>query len=127
MRMLSCGVTTEWSKASRSLNFALNSPISVFSHPKETSIETATADVLQGALVGPKAKRRRMNRRDIDYAALNGVGPFDFEFHWFNRAILRKGKSTGEYQALRNLLDQWMGVRLYRDGFRVYPYGSGGG
>ena len=95
-----------------------------FEHPHEVSIESATADVLYGALVGPTAKRRRMNKRDLDYAALNRVGPFDFELHWFNRRILRKGKSTGEYQALRNLLDQWMGVRLYRDGFRVYPYGS---
>lgn len=95
-----------------------------FEHPKEISVETATADVLYGALVGPKAKRRRMNKRDIDYAALNTIGPFDFELHWFNRSILRKGRTTGDYQALRNLLDQWMGVRLYRDGYRVYPYGS---
>ncbi|AMO71052.1 sensor histidine kinase [Sphingorhabdus sp. M41] len=95
-----------------------------FDHPKEISIETATADVLHGALVGPKAKRRRMNKRDVDYTALDTVGPFDFELHWFNRSILRKHKTTGEFQALRNLLDQWMGVRLYRDGFRVYPYGE---
>lgn len=95
-----------------------------FEHPKEVSIETVSADVLHGALVGPKAKRRRMNKRDIDYAALNSVGPFDFELYWYNRKTQRKGKSTGEYQALRNLLDQWMGIRLYRDGFRVYPYGT---
>jgi signal transduction histidine kinase len=95
-----------------------------FKHPREVSIEIATADILHGALVGPKAKRRRMNKRDIDYSALNRVGPFDFELYWFNRSILRKGKSTGDYQALRNILDQWMGVRLYRDRFRVYPYGS---
>lgn len=95
-----------------------------FEHPKEISIEIATAEVLHGALVGPKANRRRMNKRDTDYTALNTVGPFKFELHWFNRSILRKGKSTGEFQALRNLLDQWMGVRLYRDAFRVYPYGS---
>jgi len=95
-----------------------------FEHPQEVNIEVATADVLHGALVGLKAKRRRMNKRDIDYSALNSVGPFDFELYWFNRKILRKGKSTGDYQALRNLLDQWMGVRLYRDNFRVYPYGS---
>jgi len=95
-----------------------------FEHPQEVSIEIATADVLHGALVGPKGKRQRMNKRDIDYSALNRVGPFDFELYWFNRSILRKGKSTGDYQALRNLLNQWMGVRLYRDNFRVYPYGS---
>lgn len=95
-----------------------------FDHPHEVSIETASVDDLYGALVGPKAKRRRMNKRDLDYSALNSVGPFDFELYWFNRSVQRKGKSTGQYQALRNLLDQWMGVRLYRDGFRVYPYGS---
>ena len=95
-----------------------------FKHPHEVSIETVTADVLRGALVGLKAKRRRMNKRDLDYSALDRVGSFDFELHWFNRSILRKSNTTGEYQALRNLLDQWMGVRLYRDDFRVYPYGS---
>lgn len=95
-----------------------------FEHPHEVSIETATSDVLNGALVGPKGKRRRMNKRDLDYTALSRVGPFNFELYWFNRRILRKGKSTGEFRALRNLLDQWMGVRLYRDGFRVYPYGA---
>ena len=94
-----------------------------FRHPHEVSIETATADDLRGALVGPKAKRRRMNKRDLDYSALDRVGPFDFELYWFNRSILRKSNTTGEYEALRNLLDQWMGVRLYRDDFRVYPYG----
>ena len=95
-----------------------------FEHPHEVSIETATADDLRGALVGPKAKRRRMNKRDIDYSALDRIGPFDFELYWFNRSILRKSNTTGEYDALRKLLDQWMGVRLYRDDFRVYPYGS---
>ncbi len=97
-----------------------------FRHSHEINIETASADILYGAIIGPKAKRRRMNKRDIDYAALNRVGSFDFELYWFNRSILRKGKTTGDYHALRNLLDQWMGVRLYRDGFRVYPYGSEG-
>ena len=97
-----------------------------FKHPHEISIEKASAEVLHGALVGPKARRRRMNKRDIDYSALNRVGAFDFELFWFNRSVLRKSTSTGDYQALRNLLDQWMGVRLYRDGFRVYPYGSEG-
>lgn len=95
-----------------------------FEHPREISFEVATADILYGALVGPKAKRKRMNKRDIDYSALGRVGSFDFELFWFNRSVLRKGRSTGDYQALRNLLDQWMGVRLYRDDFRVYPYGS---
>ncbi|MFC6199185.1 sensor histidine kinase [Ponticaulis profundi] len=95
-----------------------------FEHPKEVSIEVATVDELSAALIGLQAKRRRMNKRDIDYTALENVGPFDFQLHWFNRRTLRRFSSAGERQALLNLLDQWMGVRLYRDGFRVYPYGA---
>ncbi|MEP1539079.1 MAG: sensor histidine kinase [Paracoccaceae bacterium] len=95
-----------------------------FEHTKETSIERLSSDDLAAALVGPKAKRIKMNKRDIDYASMESIGPFEFELHWFNRTIQRKGRSTGDYQALVNLLNQWMGVRLYRDGFRVYPYGD---
>lgn len=95
-----------------------------FEHPKEVSVEVATVDELSAALIGLQAKRRRMNKRDIDYTALESVGPFDFQLHWFNRRTLRRFSSAGERQALLNLLDQWMGVRLYRDGFRVYPYGA---
>ncbi|OLP76561.1 Sensor histidine kinase YycG [Symbiodinium microadriaticum] len=40
------------------------------------------------------------------------------------RRLENSFSSAGERQALLNLLDQWMGVRLYRDGFRVYPYGA---
>lgn len=95
-----------------------------FEHSVEHRIETLKFDDLLAALVGLRQKRSRENKRDVNAAALAEVGPFDFELYWFNRATLRKGRSTGDYQALRNLLDQWMGVRLYRDGFRVYPYGT---
>lgn len=95
-----------------------------FEHPVEHQIETLKFDDLLAALVGLRQKRSRENKRDVNAAALTDVGPFDFELYWFNRATLRKGRSTGDYQALRKLLDQWMGVRLYRDGFRVYPYGT---
>ena len=95
-----------------------------FEHPVEHQIETLKFDDLLAALVGLRQKRSRENKRDVNAAALTDVGPFNFELYWFNRATLRKGRSTGDYQALRKLLDQWMGVRLYRDGFRVYPYGT---
>ena len=95
-----------------------------FEHPVEHQIETLKFDDLLAALVRLRQKRSRENKRDVNAAALTDVGPFNFELYWFNRATLRKGRSTGDYQALRKLLDQWMGVRLYRDGFRVYPYGT---
>ena len=95
-----------------------------FEHPLEHSIETVSFEDLSGALIGVREKRGRQDKRDINLTALTRVGPFDFELYWFNRSTLRKGRSTGDFQALRNCLDQWMGVRLYRDGFRVYPYGT---
>jgi signal transduction histidine kinase len=95
-----------------------------FDHAVEHQIETLRYDDLLAALVGLRQKRGREDKRDVNATALTLVGPFDFELYWFNRATLRKGRSTGDFQALRNLLDQWMGVRLYRDGFRVYPYGT---
>ncbi len=49
----------------------------------------------------------------------SSVGDFTFEAHWFNR---RRIKSAEQYTAaeLKDLHRQWTGVRLYRDGFRVY-------
>ncbi|MEH6759459.1 MAG: sensor histidine kinase [Parasphingorhabdus sp.] len=95
-----------------------------FEHSVEHHIETVSHSDLAASLVGLREKRSRENKRDVNMAALTRVGSFDFELYWFNRRTLRKGRTTGEANALRNLLDQWMGVRLYRDGFRVYPYGT---
>lgn len=92
-----------------------------FEHSVEHHIETVSHSDLAASLVGLREKRSRENKRDVNMAALTRVGSFDFELYWFNRRTLRKGRTTGEANALRNLLDQWMGVRLYRDGFRVYP------
>lgn len=95
-----------------------------FEHPNEVIIEVIPADVLHASLVGPQVNRRRMHKRDVDYPSLATVGPFDFELYWYNRATLRKGNSQDEARRLTNILEQWVGVRLYRDGFRVYPYGE---
>ncbi len=95
-----------------------------FGNSVETHIEELKSNDLAAAIIGPPAKSSRMNKRDSDYTALETIGPFDFEFYWFNRSQQRRARTTGEYHALRNLLDQWVGVRLYRDGFRVYPYGG---
>lgn len=97
-----------------------------FDHDNKVKTETVFNDILISSLVGQKSKRSRSRRdkRDINISALDSVGSFDFELHWFNRKTLRKENTAEEFRTLRNLLDQWMGVRLYRDGFRVYPYGS---
>ena len=86
-----------------------------FEHPviSETKI-------FEGAdLYGPIAGKDT----GIDAPSLASVGEFSFEAHWFNR---RRIKGTDQYTAaeIKDLHRQWTGVRLYRDGFRVYPYGE---
>ena len=72
--------------------------------------------------------------RGIDLAAnaggasrqtLERVGPFGLEVYWFNRRILSRIEGIGDLSAVRRLLAMWAGgVSLYRDGYRVNPYGG---
>jgi len=86
-----------------------------FEHPLVTDKK-----VFEGAdLYGPIAGKDT----GIDAPSMISVGEFSFEAHWFNR---RRIKGTDQYTAaeIKDLHRQWTGVRLYRDGFRVYPYGE---
>jgi len=87
-----------------------------FDHPPETETVTLDAEDLEGAIVGKD--------RQIEDGALISVGPFSFEAHWFNRRRLSKVDSTGENKAIRDLQTQWAGILLFRDRFRVFPYGE---
>jgi len=55
--------------------------------------------------------------------ALTDLGPFSFEAHWYNR---RRIKTEGgmEREQILKLHHRWAGIRMYRDDFRVYPYGQ---
>ncbi len=58
---------------------------------------------------------------------IKGIGPFEFVFYY----IKRSNRETEKF-ALKNIdsskrklwLDQFGGIKLYRDGFRVRPYGE---
>lgn len=58
--------------------------------------------------------------------ALDSVGPFDFEIYWFNRQRLRAYEGVGDREAVRSLVKVWAGICLFRDGYRVLPYGDEG-
>lgn len=68
--------------------------------------------------------------KDMSYAC----GPLTFLLHYFPRAkskyetTKRTGLYTGkldfEQSDLRKFLDEWGGIKIYRDGFRVKPYGD---
>lgn len=97
-----------------------------FKHEKKVITKDYSKESLHSGLFGQKSKRlsSRSDKRDIDESAQDRVGRFDFELYWFNRRTLKKEKSSEDFLILQDLLNQWIGVRLYRDGFRVYPYGT---
>ena len=56
---------------------------------------------------------------------LESLGPFSVRFYWYNRRILSAIEGIGDQRAVRELVDAWSGgLKVYRDGFRVNPYGS---
>lgn len=55
--------------------------------------------------------------------ALSDLGPFTFEAHWYNRRRVKAEGGMDRDQILK-LHRQWSGIRMYRDDFRVYPYGQ---
>ena len=60
-----------------------------------------------------------------DISQTNGIGPVVGNFHVFDRdrAVLTQ---LGESRLIENYLDENGGVRVYRDGIRVYNYGEPG-
>ena len=87
-----------------------------FDHPPEDDSFAFDRDELESALIGKDT--------GLDSTALDTVGPFTFEAHWFNRQRFRAIEGVGDREFVRKLHAQWTGIRLYRDGLRVYPYGS---
>ena len=87
-----------------------------FDHPQECeNINFDLAD-LQGAIIGKDSH--------IDDDALNSVGPFSFEAYWYNRRRLSRIDGIGDQRAVRALQEKWSGIMLFRDRFRVFPYGE---
>lgn len=59
-------------------------------------------------------------------SVLKSLGPFAFEFYWFNRQRLRAIPNVGDRETVRQLVKAWAGICLFRDGYRVLPYGDEG-
>jgi signal transduction histidine kinase len=79
-------------------------------------VVTLAFEDLQAAILGKDSP--------IEDRALVDVGPFSFEAHWFNRRRLSRIDAIGEQRAVRELQERWSGILLFRDRFRVFPYGE---
>lgn len=87
-----------------------------FKHPAEQQIVTMTLPDLQGVIIGKDS--------NIEDGALVSVGPFSFEAYWYNRRRLTELDSIGDRKLVRELQERWSGIMLFRDHFRVFPYGE---
>ncbi len=59
------------------------------------------------------------------FSALMNLGPFEVEFWWYNRLILTEVAGLGKKQQVQALVRRWSGgLMLFRDGFRINPYGG---
>ncbi len=54
-------------------------------------------------------------------------GPLRFEFYFFPRKTTELGEETISKSTIATFLDHNQGLRIYRDGFRVKPYGEPNG
>lgn len=57
---------------------------------------------------------------------LSRLGDFSFDLYWFNRQRLRALPNVGDRNDVRLLVNAWAGICLFRDGYRVLPYGDEG-
>lgn len=87
-----------------------------FEHPADEQTITLTEDDLQATIIGKDGP--------VEDSALRTVGPFSFEAHWYNRRRLGAIDTIGEQRAVRELQEKWSGILLFRDKFRVFPYGE---
>ncbi len=87
-----------------------------FDHPVEKQIVKLSEEDLQAAIIGKDGP--------VEDSALRTVGPFSFEAHWYNRRRLGAIDTIGEQKAVRELQEKWSGILLFRDRFRVFPYGE---
>lgn len=87
-----------------------------FKHPREVDTVTLTLPDLEGLIATGKGAP--------PVSALTSVGPFEFEAYWYNRRYLTGIDSIGNQKAVRELQRKWSSIMLFRDGFRVFPYGD---
>ncbi|MGE1001442.1 sensor histidine kinase [Ralstonia pseudosolanacearum] len=74
---------------------------------------------------GRKKKKTPLIDAEIVAEALKHLGPWELEFYWFNRGRIMRETPELWHDSIQGFLAQWAGGFLvYRDGYRVYPYGE---
>lgn len=69
--------------------------------------------------------------RSIDASLINQIGEFDFTFYFLKNTIDSKDKKRFPYKSISSAnrkawLEKFGGIKIFRDDFRVRPYGENG-
>lgn len=98
----------------------------------ETVVHEAAhlASIVSYPLRGKRTRARASDRlpgADEIAIALNTLGDFSAKFFWFNRGRIMRDDGDLWRSTLQAFVRGWSGgLLVYRDGFRVYPYGAEG-
>lgn len=87
-----------------------------YDHPKEVDDLSRSSQELEVLLHDAS--------HELPPSALKTVGPFEFEAYWYNRRLLAGIENLGDQKEVRDLQRRWSGIMLFRDDFRVFPYGN---
>lgn len=110
-----------------SFSYSFNPP-SLF---KEISSSSRTSENERLALIPPNKSEKASRKREVEdnllvtSSDMEGIGPVSGTFYIYlrDRKILN---AQGSYQDVKTYLDEQTGVRVYRDGIRVFNYGEVG-
>ncbi len=86
--------------------------------PKEAS--SAPGERLEMSEDDPSWDRKKVH---LDFEYLKGIGPIKGQFHVYDRRS-KVLNLTGNTNQVKQFLNEQTGVRVYRDGIRVYNYGE---
>jgi signal transduction histidine kinase len=87
-----------------------------FPHPKESDTINLKLPDIEALFVG--------TIKEIPDTALYRIGSFKFEAYWYNRQRLTQIDTIGKRSDVKKLQEKYSGILLFRDGFRVFPYGD---
>jgi signal transduction histidine kinase len=91
-------------------------------HNQPAKVFGSMPEDIENAQPGRRARQQSIDLSKSKY----GIGPVHFSFHIFDRDPMVLGLATEDKAGLKKFLDSNGGIRVYRDGMRVYDFGEPG-
>jgi signal transduction histidine kinase len=99
-----------------------------YKHYNRERTDRLTGEHLRGCVREEPSKKKNKTLlidAEIVANALKHLGPWELKFYWFNRGRIMRQTPELWNDSIKEFLSDWSGGFLvYRDGYRVYPYGE---